>query len=332
MASDQWKKNAISKDALKDKLTPEQYQVTQHDGTEAPFKNKYWNNHDEGIYVDVVSGEPLFSSVDKFDSGTGWPSFTKPINESNVATRTDLKLFMPRQEVRSKDGNSHLGHVFDDGPKDKGGKRFCINSAALRFVPLKNLEKEGYGEYLKLFPNQSVEVKKSVKEKVVNTTNTKETAILAGGCFWGMEDLIRKIPGVLETVVGYTGGELNNPGYVQVKTGSTGHAESVKVIFDPSKVSYATILEFFFRMHDPTTVDRQGNDVGTQYRSAIFFTTPEQKKVAEEVKVATEKKGKWKKPIVTQIVEASKWYDAEDYHQDYLVKHPQGYTCHWLRD
>jgi len=291
MASDEWKKNSLGKEDLTKKLSPEQIRVTQHEGTEMPFKNKYWDNHEDGIYVDVVSGEPLFSSLDKYDSGTGWPSFTKPIDDKNVVTKVDFKLIMPRSEVRSKHGDSHLGHVFDDGPKDKGGKRFCMNSASLRFVPLKDLEKEGYGEYLILFPNQSTETKR--KPHAMNTA-TQETAILAGGCFWGMEDIIRKIPGVIETQVGYTGGDLKNPGYVQVKTGSTGHAEAVKVIFDPSKVSYTTLLEFFFRMHDPTTVNRQGNDEGTQYRSAIFFTSPEQQKVAEAVKLKTEKAGKWK--------------------------------------
>ncbi len=140
-----------SKEELKKKLTPEQYSCTQEEGTERPFSNKYWDNHEAGIYVDLVSGEPLFSSSDKFDSGTGWPSFTKPIDKSNVTTKTDRKMFSERTEVRSKNADSHLGHVFDDGPKDKGGLRFCINSAALRFVPVNDLEKEGYGSYLPLF-------------------------------------------------------------------------------------------------------------------------------------------------------------------------------------
>jgi peptide-methionine (R)-S-oxide reductase len=143
-----YKKPAESE--LKQKLTPTQFQVTQHEATERPFQNEYWDNHEAGIYVDVVSGEPLFSSLDKFDSGTGWPSFTKPLAPENVKTKTDRSLFMTRTEVRSVHADSHLGHLFDDGPKPTG-MRYCMNSASMRFIPVSKLAQEGYGEYAKLF-------------------------------------------------------------------------------------------------------------------------------------------------------------------------------------
>ncbi len=330
-----------SLDQLKQKLTPMQFQVTQHDATEPPFHNEFWDNHEHGLYVDVVTGEPLFSSVDKFDSGTGWPSFTKPVEASRVVSRSDRTHGMVRVEVRSKAGDSHLGHVFDDGPGPTG-TRYCINSASLRFIPVSKLEAEGYGEYLPLFQNGG-HAKVSGGEanscaipppgEKPGCQTTLETAVLAGGCFWGMEEIIRKIPGVLETEVGYTGGTTKNPTYADVKTGRTGHAESIRIVFDPKVVSYETLLEkWFFKMHDPTTKNRQGNDVGSQYRSAIFVTSPEQRKIAEAVKARVDASGKWGAPIVTEIVEAGPWTAAEDYHQDYLQEYPDGYTCHWMRD
>ncbi len=160
-----------------------------------------------------------------------------------------------------------------------------------------------------------------------------EVAVLAGGCFWGVEDILRDVPGVIDTEVGYTGGWLANPRYEDTHGGTSGHAEAVRVTFDPSVLSYEDLLEqWFFRLHDPTTLNRQGNDVGTQYRSAIFPQTPEQRRTAERVIARVEASGRWTRPITTTIEPASTWYSAEAYHQDYLRQHPGGYTCHFLRD
>ncbi len=323
---------------LKKKLSPQQYACTQESGTERPFQNEYWDNHEAGLYVDVVTGEPLFSSADKFESGSGWPSFTRPVEKASVVETADRTHGMVRTEVRSKSGDSHLGHLFDDGPRDRGGLRYCINSASLRFIPVARLEAEGYGEYRRLVEpgaKAGPDAKGSPGPKSSpgpEAAAKTETAVLAGGCFWGMEDIIRKIPGVLETEVGYTGGAFDKPTYADMKTGRTGHAEAVRVVFDPSKLSYEALLGWFFRMHDPTTQDRQGNDVGTQYRSAIFYADETQQRVAEQVKARVDAAGKWRKPIVTQIVKAGVFWPAEGYHQDYLVKNPGGYTCHYLRD
>jgi methionine-S-sulfoxide reductase len=160
-----------------------------------------------------------------------------------------------------------------------------------------------------------------------------EVAVLAGGCFWGVEDILREVPGVIETDVGYTGGWVENPTYEDTHDSKSGHAESIRITFDPSVLTYEDLLEnWFFRLHDPTTLNRQGNDIGTQYRSAIFPQSPEQAKIAEQAIARVQASGKWKKPITTTIEPASTWYSAEKYHQDYLKKNPGGYSCHFLRD
>lgn len=300
---------------LKTKLTPEQYKCTQEDGTEQPFKNAYWDHKEDGVYVDIVSGEPLFSSLHKYDSGSGWPSFDRPIEEARVKNKKDFSLIQPRIEVRSSTADSHLGHVFDDGPKTTG-KRYCINSASLKFVPLDSLQAAGLGRFLFSFAEKK----------------GWEIATLAGGCFWGVEELLRNINGVKETQVGYTGGTQDQPTYEIVKLGTSLHAEAVQVLYDPKVTTYEKILLEFFRLHDPTTLNQQGNDKGTQYRSAIFYANDKQKEVANKVIDRVNRSKQWKKPVVTQVEKLNKFYRAEDYHQKYLVKNPQGYTCHFVRD
>lgn len=291
------------------KLTPLQKHVIFENGTEPPFVNKYWNLKEEGIYVDAISRIPLFASIHKFDSGSGWPSFFETINLEEIEEKED---FTARIEVRGKTAGSHLGHLFFDGPQEKGGKRYCINSASLDFVERSDMARQGYEALLKLF-------------------SKNESIILAGGCFWGLEDLLSKLNGVMQTRVGYCGGFTKNPKYEDVKTGSTGHAESVEVLFNPLNLSLEELLKFFFRIHDPTTINKQGNDIGSQYRSAIFYFTQAQKNIAENVILKGNLSGVFGTEIVTEVKEVDVFYQAEEYHQKYLQKHPEGYTCHFIR-
>ncbi len=308
---------------LRQKLTPLQYSVTQESGTERPFTGEYDKHFQPGIYVDIVSGAPLFSSLDKYDSGCGWPAFTKPIDKQALSSKEDRSHGMVRNEVRSSQADSHLGHVFPDGPRAYGGMRYCINSASLKFVPLAEMQAKGYAEQLKAFAAAGL-----WPIKDADAGEKKETAILAGGCFWGMEDILRKVDGVLDTEVGYCGGENAGATYQN----HPGHAEAIRITYDPAKISFKTLLtDWFFRIHDPTTLNRQGNDMGTSYRSAIFYANDEQKKIAEAAIAEVGKSGRWSRPIVTTVEAVKNWSDAEAVHQDYLKRNPGGYTCHWVR-
>jgi len=276
-------------------LTPAQYRVMRKSDTERRFSGEYNYHYENGVYYCVGCGTPLFSSETKYDHGIGWPSFTAPIDEHNMEYMENNSLFMKRIEVRCAVCGAHLGHVFDDGPAPTY-KHYCINSVCLDF-------------------------KKDESDK---SDERKETAIFAAGCFWGIEHKFRQVKGVLSTEVGYTGGHIKNPSYKQVCTDKTGHAEAVKITFDHTIVSYEELLNVFFRIHDPTQLNRQGPDVGTQYRSAIFYLNKTQKEAAEKTIQKLEKSGRLSKNVVTEIVPASEFYRAEEYHQQYYEKLKKG--------
>ncbi len=282
-------------------LTPEQFSVMRKCGTERPFTGKYNDFWDKGVYVCAGCGTPLFRSDMKYEHGTGWPSFTTPVDEKNLEYRDDYSLLAKRIEVRCAVCGAHLGHVFDDGPEPTF-LHYCVNSASLDFKPEAAGKAKG------------------------PTEAPAETATFAAGCFWGVEYKLGKIPGVLSTVVGYTGGKTVAPTYEDVCADKTGHAEAVQVTFDPSKVGYADLVRHFFSIHDPTQVNKQGPDQGTQYRSAIFYHGEAQRVTARKVMDELEKSGRYKKRLATELVPASAFYKAEDDHQKYFQKH--GVVCY----
>lgn len=304
------------------KLTAMQHYVTQESGTEPPFENEYCDFFEEGLYLDIVSKEVLFSSQHKFHSPCGWPAFSDSIEPSNIVEVEDHSLHVKRIEVRSLKGNSHLGHVFSDGPPPKG-IRYCINSASLLFVPTKDLNKMGLGAYEDHF--------KPIKP----LSSKNDLATLGAGCFWGVESLLSNLNGVTSTVSGYCGGDVVNPTYEDICTGRSGHAEVVQIQFDHTIISYSEILAYFFRLHDPTTLNSQGADIGTQYRSVIFYHSEKQKTDALEMISKLNSSQKYSSEITTDVTPIETFYTAEEYHQKYYEKKYQGGAgpiCHYLRE
>lgn len=287
---------------LAKKLDPETYRITQKAGTEPAFCGTLLDNKKDGVYVCVVCGLPLFSSEHKFNSGTGWPSFFREFDPEHVTRVIDKSHGMTRTEIDCARCSAHLGHVFDDGPKPTG-ERHCLNSASLKFL-----------EKGKDWPP---------REKEMET----QVAYFAGGCFWGIEHYFQKGPGVIDAQSGYMQGRTDKPTYKDVCGHGTGHAESVKVVFDPKKITFRRLMEAFFKMHDPTQMDRQGPDIGDQYRSGIWYTSAEQQREAEAyVKELQESSAFRGRKIVTQIEKAETFWPAEEYHQDYVDK--TGRACH----
>ncbi len=282
-------------------LTEEEARIILKKGTEPAFCGNLTDNHLQGTYICRLCKLPLFKSDSKFISGTGWPSFFQPVDPDHVVEKPDNTLGMERTEILCTRCSGHLGHVFSDGPPPTG-LRFCVNSASLSFI------EKGHD-----MPDQA------------KPANFK-TAYFAGGCFWGVEDTFAKLPGVIDAVSGYQGGNDNTPTYKEVSTGTTGHAESVMLTYDPAVISYQQLLEHFFKIHNPTQGNRQGPDIGPQYRSMIFTTDEEQLKLAQAFVKAQQTAGKWSnRTITTEIMPAPKFYKAEEYHQDYHARH--GGSC-----
>ena len=281
-------------DVKYNKLTPEEERVIVRKGTEAPFTGKYNDHNEKGAYTCKRCDAPLYNSDDKFKSNCGWPSFDDEISGAvKRVTDSDGR----RTEILCNNCGAHLGHVFfGEGFTDKN-IRHCVNSISMNFIP-------------------------------AGKTDNKKTqkAIFAGGCFWGVEYFFQKETGVISTQVGYTGGHKDNPTYKEVCSGTTGHAEAIEVVYNPEETDFEKLAKLFFETHDPTQVNRQGPDIGSQYRSAIYYVNDEQKKTAEKLIADLKDKGF---DVATKLHKAVEFWDGEDYHQEYYAKNGKAPYCHF---
>jgi len=281
------------------KLTPQEERVILHKGTEAPFSGKYNEHFEKGVYTCRRCGAELFESASKFRSECGWPSFDEQIPG---AVKWQRDADGRRTEVRCANCGAHLGHVFLGEGFTPKNTRYCVNSISMDFT--------------------------SAEQRSAQPKVHTERAIFASGCFWGTEYYMQRIAGVISTTVGFTGGHVDHPTYKQVCTNTTGHAEAVEVLYDPSKISYEELAKLFFETHDFTQLNRQGPDIGTQYRSAIFYLNDQQKQIAERLVQTLRDKGY---DVKTEITPAGKFWPAEEYHQDYYNKTHKTPYCHVYR-
>jgi peptide methionine sulfoxide reductase msrA/msrB len=277
----------------KKQLTSEQYYVLREKGTERPFTGEFNLHKEKGVYKCVGCGNELFTDEMKFDAHCGWPSFDREIAGGKVLQKEDNTHGMRRVEIVCAKCNGHLGHIFDDGPTNTG-QRYCVNSLSLSFEP----------------KNSSI----------------IDTITLGGGCFWCVEAVYQQLKGVKSVASGYSGGKSSKVTYKEVCSGYTGHAEVIQIAYNKTEVSLAQILEVFFTVHDPTTLNRQGGDVGTQYRSVIFYRNDEQRRLSEEIIASLNKEKAYQNPVITEVSPLSLFIRAEDYHQNYYAQNKaEGY-------
>jgi peptide methionine sulfoxide reductase msrA/msrB len=302
-----------NKKIVYNKLTPEEEQVIVYKGTEPPFTGKYLNNKETGTYVCKRCGAPLYRSSDKFESNCGWPSFDDEIKGA-VLRIPDADG--SRTEIVCANCGAHLGHVFLGEGLTPKNTRHCVNSISLVFVPAAKVQSDNKEPNTN--PNDPNQITRGEQSR------TKK-AYFAGGCFWGVDYWFRKEKGVIAVNSGFMGGWTKNPTYEQVCTGKTGHAETVEVVYDPNKVSYETLAKLFFEIHDPTQRNRQGPDIGNQYRSAIFYADGQQKEIANKLIEQLRKKGF---DVTTTVEKAGPFWKAEDYHQNYYGKTGKQPYCH----